>query len=113
VIVTVATGRGLTVTVVVAVAFPPEPVAVAVYVVVAVGLTDCAPPLAVIVNELPSLPLTATWVAFAAVTVSVDELPVVIDAGLAVMVTVAAGVFVTVIVADADAFPCTPVAVAV
>jgi hypothetical protein len=37
---------------------------------------------------LPSDPLTVTLVAFAAVTVNVEEPPAAIDAGLAVMLTV-------------------------
>jgi hypothetical protein len=47
-----------------------------------------------------------------AVTVKVDELPEKIEVGLAVMLTVAAGV-VTVTVAVAETFPPAPVAVAV
>jgi hypothetical protein len=39
---------------------------------------------------LPSLPVTVTWVAFAAVTVKVDEPPGAIEAGLAAMATVGA-----------------------
>jgi hypothetical protein len=39
-------GAGYTVTVVLDETVPPNPVAVAVYVVVAVGVTDCAPPVA-------------------------------------------------------------------
>jgi hypothetical protein len=58
--------------------------------VVAVGLTACVPPAAVRVYELPSLPLMVTEVAFAAVTVRVEDAPAAIDAGLAVMVTVGA-----------------------
>ena len=50
-------------------------------------------------------------VALAAVTVNVDDLPDVIEAGLAVMVTVGAGVTVT--VARAEVLPPVPVAVAV
>jgi hypothetical protein len=52
-------------------------------------------------------------VAFVAVTVKVDELPDVIEVGLAVMLTVAAGGAVTVTVAVAVALPPAPVAVAV
>jgi hypothetical protein len=110
----VTTGRaaGVTVTAVVAEIFPPPPVAVAVYVVVAVGLTDCAPPFEARVYELPSVPVTATAVALVAVTVSVEELPEVIDVGLAAILTVGAGL-VTVTVAPAETFPPVPVAVAV
>ena len=43
------------------------------------------------VYELPSVPLTVTWVALVAETVKVDELPERIDGGFAVMVTVGAG----------------------
>jgi hypothetical protein len=52
-------------------------------------------------------------VAFIAVTVSVDELPDEIEVGLAVMVTVVAGVGVTVRVAVAEVVPPDPVAAAV
>lgn len=55
---------------------------------VAPGVTDFVPPLAVRVNELPSLPLTVTDVAFAAVTVSVEEPPASTEVGLALMLTV-------------------------
>jgi hypothetical protein len=59
-------------------------------VVVALGLTACVPPVAARVYELPSLPATVTEVAFAAVTVRVEDAPAAIDAGLAVMATVGA-----------------------
>jgi hypothetical protein len=104
-------GAGLTVTIAVAVVLPPVPVAVAVYVVVAEGLTDCVPPEAAIVYELPSLPLTVTVFALLADTVKVEELPAAIEVGLALMVTVGAGLMVT--VADAEAFPPLPLTVAV
>jgi hypothetical protein len=54
-----------------------------------------------------------TCVAFDEDTVSVDELPAVIEAGLAVMFTVGGGFGVTVTVAVAEAFPPAPVATAV
>jgi hypothetical protein len=56
-----------------------------------------------------------TEVAFVAATVKVDEAPAVIEAGLALMVTVGAGVVVafTVTVAVAEAFPPAPTAVTV
>jgi hypothetical protein len=41
---------------------------------------------------LPSEPVTVTWVALPATTVNVEEPPAVIDAGLAVMLTVGAEV---------------------
>jgi hypothetical protein len=41
---------------------------------------------------LPSLPFTVTWVALAAVTVKVAELPEDMEAGFALMVTVGGGV---------------------
>jgi hypothetical protein len=113
------TGAGLeaavTVTVAVAEAFPPAPVAAAVYVVVVVGLTDCVPPDAWRGYEVPSDPVTETAVAFVATTVKMDAAPAVIEVGLALMVTVAAGVetAVTVTVAGAEVFPPAPVAVAV
>ena len=40
---------------------------------------------------LPSVPVTVTWVALAAVTVKVDELPAVMELGLAAMLTAGAG----------------------
>jgi hypothetical protein len=67
------------------------------------------------VYELLSLPVIVTVVAFVAVTVRMDELPAVIEVGLAVIVTVGAWfpVVVTVTVAVAVADPPAPVAVAV
>jgi hypothetical protein len=66
---------------------------------------------------LPSEPLTVTPVALVAVTVKVEEAPVVIEVGLAVMVTVGAGGGVvepdTVRVIVAVVWPERPVAVAV
>lgn len=73
-------------------AVPPDPVAVAVYVVVEVGLTDSDPPVARIVRLLPLVPVMEIAVAFAAVTVKTEELPLVIVMGLALIVTVGAGV---------------------
>jgi hypothetical protein len=81
--------------------------------VVAAGLTVCVPPAACRVYVLPSVPVTTTWVAFVAVTVRVDELPEVIEVGLALMLTVGAGEGDTVTIAVAVAFPPVPVAVAV
>ena len=72
----------------VAFALPPLPLAVAVYVVEAVGLTACVPPAAVRLYVLPSDPLSVTSVAFVAVTVRVEEFPITIDDGAAVIVTV-------------------------
>jgi len=82
-------------------------------VVVTVGLTACVPPFGDKVEALPSVPAMVTWVAFVAVTVSVDELPLVIDVGLAEMVTEGAVTGVTVTIAVAEVFPPGPVAVAV
>jgi hypothetical protein len=62
---------------------------------------------------LPSLPVTVTWVALTAVTVKVDELPELIEAGFAVMLTLGGGFELTVKVALAEVFPPAPVAVAV
>jgi hypothetical protein len=59
-------------------------------VVVAAGLTACVPPVAPNVNLLPSEPERDTAVAFVAVTVRMEELPAVTDAGLAVIVTAGA-----------------------
>ena len=39
---------------------------------------------------LPSVPLTVTWVAFVAFTVSVEEPPALMEVGLAMMLTVGA-----------------------
>jgi hypothetical protein len=64
---------------------------------------------------LPSEPVTVTWEAFPATTVKVEELPAVIEAGLAAIVTVgAAATDTTVTVVTAGvAVPPGPVAVAV
>jgi hypothetical protein len=59
-------------------------------VVAEVGLTDTAPPPAAMVRLLPLLPVIVIPVAFVAVTVKIDELPLVIDVGLALIVTVGA-----------------------
>ena len=88
---TVGVMAAATVTVDEAVLAPPGPVAVAVYVVVVVGLTAWVPPPACRVYELPSLPVTVTWVAFDAATVNMDVLPLATDVGLAAMFTVGAG----------------------
>jgi hypothetical protein len=56
--------------------------------------------------------VTVTVVALLATTLSVDELPEVIDVGLAAILTVGAGL-VTVTVAVAETFPPAPLAVAV
>jgi hypothetical protein len=58
--------------------------------------------------------VTVTWVAFVAVTIKVAELPALIEAGLAIMLTVGAGAgATTVTVAVAEALPPVPVATAV
>jgi hypothetical protein len=63
---------------------------------------------------LPSVPVTVTWLAFAAITINIDEAPEEIDVGLAVMLTVGATAGGnTVTVAVAEIFPPAPVAVAV
>ena len=72
-------------------AVPPGPVAVAVNLVVEVGLTDTTPPPAAIVRLLPLVPVIVIPVAFLAVTLKTEELPLVIDVGLALIVTVGAG----------------------
>jgi hypothetical protein len=59
-------------------------------VVAEVGLTDTAPPPAAIVRLLPFVPMIVIPVAFVAITVNVEELPLVTDVGLALMVTVGA-----------------------
>ena len=53
-----------------------------------VGLTEIDPPLAFTVRLLPFVPVIAIPVALLAVTVKVEELPLEIDWGLALMVTV-------------------------
>jgi hypothetical protein len=65
------------------------------------------------VYELPSLPATVTAVAFDAVTVSVVELPAIMEVGSAVIATVVTGLETTVTVMLAITFPAFPVAVAV
>lgn len=78
------------------------------------GETDWVPPPVGKVYVLPSVPVMLTWVAFAAVTVNVDEAPLVIVAGAAEMVTVGAATFaVTFTVTLAVAVLPPPVAVAV
>jgi hypothetical protein len=65
---------------------------------------------------LPSVPVIVIPVAFVAVTVKTEELPLVIDLGLALIVTVGAPdepPVVTVIVTLAEVVPPDPVAVAV
>lgn len=57
--------------------------------------------------------MSVTCVEFVALTVKIDELPDVIEAGLAVIVTVGVGFGVTVIVVAAEVFASDPVAVAV
>ena len=81
-----------------------------------VGATDTVPPVAANVRVLPLVPLSVTCVAFVAVTVTLEELPLAIDVGLALMVTVGAPDVLpvpTVIVTLAEAVPPDPVAVAV
>jgi hypothetical protein len=57
-------------------------------VVVDSGATMSVPPAGDRLSLLPSVPVRVTVVAFAAVTVSVEDPPALIDAGLAVMLTV-------------------------
>jgi hypothetical protein len=76
------------------------------------------PPAAPIVRLLPLLPAMVIPVALVAVTVKTEELPFVIDVGLALMVTVGRDVLpvepvVMVIVTEAEAVPPAPVAFAV
>jgi hypothetical protein len=58
---------------------------------VEVGLTDTTPPVAANVRLLPLVPSSVTCVAFFADTVTTEELPLVIDVGLALIVAVGAG----------------------
>lgn len=62
---------------------------------------------------LPSLPVRVIWTALLAVTVSVDEWPLLMVEGSALIATVAVGEEVTVMVALAEVVPPGPVAVAV
>ena len=62
---------------------------------------------------LPSVPLNVTWVAFVAVTVTLDVLPGAIESGLAVIVIAGAEAGITVIDTAADALPPAPMATAV
>ena len=55
-----------------------------------VGATDVVPPPAAIVRLLPLVPVIVIPVAFWAVTVKTEELPLVIDVGLALIVMVGA-----------------------
>ena len=80
---------------------------------VAAGLTVCVPPFGCRVYELPSVPVTITWVAFTADTVKMDELPDAIEVGFAVMLTVGGGFAPTVKIALAEVVPPVPVAPAV
>jgi hypothetical protein len=61
---------------------------------------------------LPSVPVTITCVALTAATVKREVLPEVIDARLAMIVTVGAELDATVTVAAAETCPPTPVATA-
>lgn len=81
--------------------------------VVVVGLTTWVPPVADREYVLPSVPVMVTEVAFAAVTVSVEEFSVLIVEGLAAMVTVGAGGPLTVTTVLAEVFPAGPEATAV
>jgi hypothetical protein len=79
----------------------------------AVGLTDCVPPVAARLYELPSVPVIVTCVAFVATTVSVEDVPAVIVLGLALIVTVGVAAVPIVTVAVAVALPLALVAVEV
>lgn len=81
--------------------------------VVAAGLAVCVPPFGSRVYELPSDPVTVTCVALVAVTVKVEELPAVIEAGSAVILTVGIPGTATVTVVVTVVFPPAPVATAV
>jgi hypothetical protein len=105
--VTLIDGTGaVTVIVAEAVALPPGPVHVTGYVVVAVGVT--------VIDELgatPEIPGMVQLVAFVVAIVSVDELPDVIVAGFALIVTVGTGLTATVTLAEAGVVPLPPGAV--
>ena len=58
---------------------------------VEVGATDTAPPPEAMVRLLPLVPVIVIPVAFLAITVKTEELPLVMDVGLALIVTVGAG----------------------
>ena len=79
-----------------------------------VGLTVTVPPVVDSGYDVPSVPLTVTFVALVAVTVSVSELPWLIELLAAEIATVGFGVFaVTVTVTCALVLPLEFVAVAV
>jgi hypothetical protein len=80
-----------------------------------VGLTVSVPPLAPRLTEVPSVPASVTVFAFVAVTFNVEELPLTMDVGFAVKVTVGAGVaaFTVTTACDEAVVPDDPVAVAV
>jgi hypothetical protein len=83
-------------------------------VVVSLGVTVSVPPVDESVSELPSDPVTTTLVALPAVTVSVSELPGVMELFVAVIETVGFAVPApTVIVTSAVVLPLPLVAVAV
>jgi hypothetical protein len=85
-------------------------------VVVEVGLAENVPPVPPSVRLLPLVPVIVIPVALVAVTVTEEELPLVIDVGLALIVTVGASdvpPVPTVIVTLAELVPPDPVAVAV
>jgi hypothetical protein len=84
-------------------------------VIVAAGVTVSVPPLDESEYALPSEPVIFTVAALVAVTVKVEELPALMDVGLAAMFTVGGGVVtaLTVTVAVAVALLVVPVAVAV
>ena len=88
---------------------PPGPVAVKVYVVVVVGLTEVV----VLGPKVPTPLLIETLVTFVVVQVSVDEFPLMIDAGLAVKLLIVGAGSVTVTVTVAVVVPPGPVAVKV
>lgn len=83
-----------------------------------VGLTEMVPPEADTVRLLPLLPVIAILVALVAVTVNTEDVPGVMDVGLALIATVGGDVLpvepvVMVIVTEDEAVPPVPVAVAV
>ena len=77
------------------------------------GVTDCVPPLAGSVYEMPSVPVRVSWVAYVAETVRVAGWPATMELGLATRLALGTGLGAIATVAVAEAWPPGPFAVAV